>query len=223
MSFDRIASHYRWLEAITLGRALQRARIFWLDQISPRRRALIVGEGNGRFLGELLRAQPDMEIDCLDESERMLDLARARVQLVAPASLAQVRFLQADILSWAPTRSYDLLVTHFVLDCFPRAEVNAIVEKLARAAAPEAVWLLADFTVPEKGFSRLHAQAWLKAMYLFFGLTAGIAASQLVDAAPYLEAAGFTCALRSLSRGGMLKSELWRRAEAKPIEEAVWL
>lgn len=37
MSFDRIAPHYRWLEAILAGNVLQRARTAWLAATPPPR------------------------------------------------------------------------------------------------------------------------------------------------------------------------------------------
>jgi ubiquinone/menaquinone biosynthesis C-methylase UbiE len=208
--FDRIARHYRWLEAVTFGRSLQRARCAWIHELPAPRRALIVGEGNGGFLCELLRVHPLVEIDCVDVSAQMLELARARVRNRFPLSLENVRFLQEDIETWSPPASYDLLVTHFLLDCFRRGEVRAIVEKLSGAASSGSIWLLADFSVPETPLRRVHALMWLRAMNLFFRCVTGVpATNELVDPSPYLETAGFACVGRLLSRAGMIKSELW--------------
>ena len=54
MSFDRLASHYQWIEAVAFGRDLQRARLAFLEELDSPRRALLAGEGDGRFLIELL-------------------------------------------------------------------------------------------------------------------------------------------------------------------------
>jgi ubiquinone/menaquinone biosynthesis C-methylase UbiE len=211
VSFDRIAPHYRWLETISFGNALQHARTFWIDKISRPRRVLICGEGNGRFLCELLRVHSKIDIDCLDASAPMLDLARRRVLRACPESFSRVHFIHKDVRNWFPQNSYDLFVTHFFFDCFPRAEVQSIAAKIAHAAGPNAVWLISDFTVPLRGtIAQLHACAWLRIMYFFFRSTAGIAANELVDATPSLEANGFSCAAQKLSRGGMLKADLFR-------------
>ena len=62
MSFDRLARPYRLLETLAFGNALQRARTFWIDKIPSPKRALIVGEGNGRFLCELLCTYPKIDV-----------------------------------------------------------------------------------------------------------------------------------------------------------------
>ena len=217
MSFDRIARSYRLLETITFGQSLQRARVLWIDEIPRPKRALVLGEGNGRFLCELLRVHPKIDIDCVDASARMLSLAGKRASRNHAESWPCVQFIQADILQWSPRNSYDLIVTHFFLDCFPRDEVKAIVDKLAGAATPGAIWLLADFTIPPAGiFSRMHAKLLLRMMYLFFRCAAGIAAKGLVDPSPYLEANSFVSMSRQSSRAAMVKSELWQRSVPIP-------
>jgi ubiquinone/menaquinone biosynthesis C-methylase UbiE len=212
VSFDRVATSYLLLETIAFGQSLQRARVRWIGNIPSPKRALILGEGNGRFLCELLRVHPKIDIDCVDASARMLSLAGKRARRNHAESWPCVQFIHADILQWSPRNSYDLIVTHFFLDCFPRNEVKAIVDKLAGTAAPGAVWLLADFTTPAAGiFSRAHAKLWLRMMYLFFRCATGITANGLVDPSPYLEANNFVPMSHQPFRAAMLKSELWQR------------
>ena len=217
MSFDRIAPHYRWLETVAFGAVLQKARTRWIEEISAPRRVLIVGQGVGCFLGEFLRVHPRAVVDCVDTSARMLELARRRVH----DSVNRVRFFQRDILSWTPSASYDLLVTNFVLDCFPQDELRVIVRKLAESATPGAHLLLADFSLPEIPIARAHAKIWLAAMYWFFRATTEMRAKHLIDPTPELEAHGFVCFSRSFWRLGLVKSELWQNARPEPSREDV--
>jgi ubiquinone/menaquinone biosynthesis C-methylase UbiE len=211
VSFDAVAPWYRTLETVAFGNALQRARTACLNEIASARRALMLGEGNGRFLAALLQRHPLIRVDCVDSSERMLALARRQVVETIPAEIRRVQFLQGDVITWTPPDRYDLIVTHFFLDCFNTRQVGLVVAKLAQAAAPNAVWLLADFRIPDGGFARLHARVWLALMYWFFRGVAGIEAHSLVDPSPFLRAEAFTLARQDLYRVGMLKSELWRR------------
>jgi len=212
VSFDAVAPWYYTLEWIAFGNALQRCRIACLDQIANPRRVLIVGEGNGRFLFELLRHHPGIEVDCVDSSEGMSQLAQTRVEALSDQQ-STIRWLRQDIVSWDPPRSkYDLIVTHFLLDCFPKMQLETVVKKLGNAGTENAEWLLADFRVPSDGkVARMNSRIWLAAMYQFFRLTAHIEANKLIDPTPFFERDGFSLVQRRLSRQGMLKSELWRR------------
>ena len=212
MSFNAIAPWYRTLETIAFGADLQRARVACLGELVSPRRALIVGEGNGRFLCELLRRHSDLEVDCVDASRRMLELARQRIERELPDRTNRINFFPQDIASWSsPEHQFDLIVTHFFLDCFPENRLAEIVAKLSRAATSSATWLLADFCIPPGGFARWRAGLWLAAMYRFFQFTAGIEATELGDPSPFLRTAGFTLERQHLFRRGMVKSELWRR------------
>lgn len=212
MSFDAVAPWYRALETIAFGNALQRCRVACLGEVQSPRRALIVGEGDGRFLCELMRMHPDLEVDSVDASEQMLSLAQKRVERELPERVDRVRFLKRDITSWAPPENhYDLVVTHFVLDCFPAAELAGVINNVSRSTKSRAAWLLADFRLPDRRFARLRARLWLAAMYPFFRLTARIQASELIDPTPLMQAEGFALSRQHLFRRGMLKSEVWRR------------
>lgn len=208
MSFDSIAPHYRWLESAAFANKLQNARVAFLDQIGAPKRVLIVGEGNGRFLSELVRKYPAVEVDCLDASARMLALARKRTI----GHEKRVRFLRKNILDWSPERNaYDLIVTHFFLDCFSETTLVRIVEKLVAAASADARWLIADFCIPAKKPAAWRARLCIGAMYIFFRVVAGIEARQLVSPAPILEREGFAQLARQTFAGGMIQSQLWKR------------
>jgi ubiquinone/menaquinone biosynthesis C-methylase UbiE len=212
VSFDAVAPSYRTLESIAFGGDLQRARVACLGEIGTPRRALIAGEGNGRFLCEFLRLYPNAAVDCLDASGRMLALARQRIERRFPDDGRRVRFLQRDITSWTPSEgSYDLIVTHFFLDCFSEDRLAGVVTKLSRAATSRANWLLADFRIPSGGFARWRAGLWLAAMYRFFRSTARIEARELADPSPFLRTEGFDLVGQHLFRSGMVKSQLWLR------------
>lgn len=208
MSFDRIAPFYRSLESLAFGDQLQRARLACLGETEAPGRVLIIGEGDGRFLAEFVRLYPNAEVDCVDASARMINIARAWL-----GARHRVNFILADIrnLPLAPQR-YDLIVTHFFLDCFAGVALHEVVQKLACAATAKAAWLLADFRQPAIGWRWWHARFWLAVMYRFFALASGLETEQLVDPSPYLAAADFSCARQQLARFGMIKSELWRRS-----------
>ncbi len=81
MNCDRIARLYRWIEYAGFGNALERTRAAQWNGSSAfagARRALVLGDGDGRALTRLLEAAPRVRADYVDLSRQMLELARAR-------------------------------------------------------------------------------------------------------------------------------------------------
>ena len=168
MNFDRLATHYHWLENLFAGGLMQRCRTTFLSCTKNSRNALLVGEGTGRFLVELLHFNPQIQITCVEQSDGMIEQARQRLARER-LDCSRVKFEQTDVLRWKPPADkFDLVVTNFFLDCFRADELQKLVSLLAKSATAEAVWLLADFRVPERGWRRTRANIGLWALYAFF-------------------------------------------------------
>ena len=202
MNADRIARQYAWLEYAAFGDALQRRRVALLPEVAGARRVLVLGDGDGRFLDKLVRQNSQAQVDYADLSGRMLKLAQAR------AGTERVTYHQADALEIAlPERSYDLIVTHFFLDCFNDAGAERLVERVARAACPRALWLVSEFRE-----CTFWTKPLLAVLYLFFGLTTGLRTRRLIDHHPLLAKHGFRMVRAESAWRGLLASELWARA-----------
>ena len=208
MSFDRLAPFYDRLEALTAGPRLHRARTAWLDALTGRKRILSLGEGHGRFAAACAARWPDAELTCVEASPGMLAAARTRCGEHA----SRIRWIEADATTWTPDGPYDAIVTCFFLDCFPAETVDALVHRYAAAAAPDALWLVADFAVPARGPARWRAQAVHALMYGFFRLVTRLPARRLSPPDNALRAEGFTLAGRAESEWGLLRADLWHRA-----------
>jgi len=202
------------MEGLLAGAKLQRCRVAFLSVVPAPRRALLLGEGHGRFLTALLQKHPTAQCVCVDASQRMLDIARSHI-LQLGLGAASVEFVHADLTSWTPpTNSFDLIVTHFVLDCFTDEQLDAILASLAAAGTAELRLLAADFRQPEKGPARWRAGAILAVMYIFFRWATGIAAAKLPATDALLRKHGFMLCQRRISEWGLLQSDLWQKAPA---------
>ncbi|MDR3451945.1 MAG: class I SAM-dependent methyltransferase [Rhodoferax sp.] len=208
-NFDRLARVYRWLEALTFGPLLMRSRCAFLHDMSTCRTALVLGDGDGRFTARLLAANPLVQIDAVDASPAML---RA-LQRNAGPNFARVRSYAADARTWQPLRAdYALVTTHFFLDCLTTEEVSALATRLRSCIAPDARWIVSEFTLPPNQFGRLIARPLVAALYRAFGLLTGLAVRQLPNHRHALSAAGFALAREHRLLSGLLVSELWRLA-----------
>lgn len=209
MNCDPIARWYRWLEYLGFGGALERRRVAFLSDVKNARRALVLGDGDGRFLVRLAKQnfsyQPGVQIDYVDVSGRMLELARNR------AGSDGVAYHLADARTMPlPSGEYDLIVTHFFLDCFDEKDAEALVERVARSARNDSRWLISEF----------HDSGWwarviLNGLYFFFRITTGLKTRRLVDHRPLLQRQGFRLVKTEPARFGLLVSELWERGDGR--------
>jgi len=213
MSFDTLAPQYRNMESILAGNILQRCRTAFLAEAATSRRALLLGEGPGRFLVELLRANPRVEVTCVERSPRMIEEARREVKRNGLGD-ERVTFELKDALTWQPPFGvFDLVVTNFFLDCFRHDELGKLISTVAASASDDARWLLVDFRLPNCGWRKWRAKAVLALMYAFFRVTTGLSASRLTPPTGFLEAAGFRLVDQRLANFGLVHSDLWQRGK----------
>jgi hypothetical protein len=205
-NFNRLAPVYRWMEYLTFGPWLNWARFAFLADLSNCRRALVLGDGDGRFTERLLRANPSIQIDAVDASSAMLNSLLHR----AGSNATRVQTHLADARQWQPpARSYDLIVTHFLLDCLTTEEVQSLANQLHAAVSPSALWLVSEFAIPPNLFGHLVARPLVAGLYLAFGWLTGLTVRTLPDHRTALSASGFTLVQHRALLGGLLTGELW--------------
>ena len=209
MTFDRIAPWYRALEYLTFGRALEGRRFEYLNDLTAARRVLILGDGDGRFTARLATQHRDAQIDSVDLSARMLDLARGRI---GPDS--RVTLMHTDARTFEPCGHYDAIVTHFFLDCLSSAETQTLVARISKALRPGSQWIVSEFQIPDREPMRFIARAIVSALYLAFRILTGLRVNRLLDHGAALSAHGFRRRDCQTALGGLLISELWQLNES---------
>ncbi len=209
MSFDRIARSYRWLEYGAFGRELERRRSRYLGDLSGRQRALVLGDGDGRFLATLTARHPGMRIDYIDGSAKMLALARQRI-----SKTANVQFYHADAMHWQyRDAEYDLVATHFFLDCFTNEQLRTLIAKVAAATQADALWIVSEFRhATGAGIASVRTKAWIAILYRFFRLTANLQVDRLPDYGPILTQHAFRLLREERVAHDLLVSQLWVRS-----------
>ncbi len=204
MNADPLARIYRTLEYLAFGRSLERCRYSLIAPAATAQRILILGEGDGRFLAQLLAHNAEVQVDVVDASERMLALARARV---APPDLPRVRFWHQDALQSLPLVTYDAIVTNFFLDCLTADEARQLIRSTVPLLDPHGCWLVGEFHLPAAGIRRWHAKLWLTVMYRFFALTTDLRARQIPDYPAEFASAGLLRREQQFWRGELLTAE----------------
>jgi SAM-dependent methyltransferase len=214
--FNRLARPYRWLEYLTFGPSLWRCRIYFLPQLSRCRHALILGDGDGRFTARLLRTNPNIEITAVDASSRMIE----SLQQAATPHRNRLKTTVADIRAWRPadpSAQYDLIVTHFFLDCLTTEEVASLAHRLTPHLRPEAIWVVSEFAIPPTLFGHIIAAPLVGFLYRAFRLLANLRIQALPDYPHALATAGWHLQEQHTTLRGLLTSQLWKRQPSSHV------
>jgi ubiquinone/menaquinone biosynthesis C-methylase UbiE len=212
--FDRIARVYRAMEYLSLGPMLERCRFYFVPRLVNCRHALVLGDGDGRFAARLLAASPHLQAEAVDLSTVMLGLLRRRVS----REHAEDRLTTtcADARSFEPASSgYDLIATHFFLDCLTEPEAHDLIARLRPHLASGAQWVVSEFQIPEAGRVRVWlARAIITGLYAAFRLLTGLTVRQIPPWRTLLSRHGFVRKDTRSWVGGLLVAELWELPEA---------
>ena len=215
--FDRLARWYRTLEVLAFGGDLEQARFRYLERLSDRSDILLLGEGDGRCACRLARAAPRARILCVDSSPAMVETAARRVAEAGASD--RVSFLCADAVEYQPEPGrHDAVATLFFLDCFDAATAGAIVARVSAALRPGALWLFADFVLPEGRLARIRARAWVGVLYAFFRWETGLSVAKLPPSEELLRGEGWERLECTDLQWGLLRSALLARGAAAPTE-----
>jgi ubiquinone/menaquinone biosynthesis C-methylase UbiE len=208
--FDRLARLYRWMEYFSFGPYLEQCRKLRIQEMALCQRALVYGDGDGRFLAALMRSLPKLRATAVDASWEMLHQAAQRLP---PGS--EVRLVQADALEYEaaelPETPFDLIVTHFFLDCFDEAEMASLLSRINAAAEENALWVVSEFAIPQRNPARLVGVLIVRGLYLAFGLLTGLRTRRLPDYGRVMQEGGWMLEDREELLLGLLVSESWRR------------
>jgi ubiquinone/menaquinone biosynthesis C-methylase UbiE len=209
--FEAVARFYRFAEYLSMGRALQQARVAHLAQLKHAQHVLILGEGDGRFLDALLSLNPQCQVTVIEASPTMIALAKGRTRSQAERVVFHCADIQQLPLLVPDQPRFDALVALFFLDCFDGAELSWVVHEAAQRLTPQGTWLHADFALPRRALPRLLARCWIWILYRVFRSLTDIRARRLIDPAPALVNAGLTLTQESHSLGGMLCSSVYTK------------
>lgn len=215
--FDRIARAYRWMEYFTFGPSLSRCRFAFFPGLATARKALILGDGDGRFTARLLQANPTVHVHAVDASPAMLRLLRHRAGPLSSRLSTEV----ADARFWTPPPSaepFDLVVTHFFLDCLTTPEIHTLAARILPRLAPGARWIVSEFALPSGPIARAFARPLIACLYWAFSLLTGLSIRNLPDHPAALSHSGFTRQSRRKFLRGLLVSEIWYRTPIQPTQ-----
>ncbi len=213
-SFDNLAKSYASLERLMFGRYLERSRLHGITVFeSPHlQRALVLGEGDGRFTINALKEYPNLLVDSIERSLKMREQTKMRIQKLGEAYENRHRVIANEAQSFTfPNSEYDVVVVQYFLDCFNSNDANELLVKISRTLKPDGKLVYADFSIPENSPARWTGKAIILFLYLFFRFTTDIETNRL----PALE---WPQSLKPTSRQFLLKGLLTSEIRMKSLD-----
>jgi ubiquinone/menaquinone biosynthesis C-methylase UbiE len=180
-NFDRVAWFYDKLARVVFGKAMYRAQTRFLEAIDNDSSVLVLGGGTGWLLTQLIRIRPRVRVVFIDTSKSMIERAKRAV-----GDGGNVTFIDGDEGKIPPESTFDAIITHFYLDLFDEASCANVCELIKNVSRPKSIWLACDF-VEVAPWHR----AFVRAMYLFFRLFAGVKMIKLPEWRMAVERTGF--------------------------------
>ncbi len=217
--YDRLARVYHRLESLVFRDRLERAREAMLGDLPRCDSALVLGDGDGRFLEQLCRDLEECRITSVDQSEQMLRLQQRRVKQIG--AVDRVTFHCQDAKSFAPEAGeYDLLVTLFFLDCFSEQELVQLLPQWLNGIRPGGLFYFVDFHDAATSWQRLPAGFCLAIMHWFFRWQTGLPNRRMVDIDGVLAKQPITLVQSQTRNGGLIHCRLYRVVENSTVTES---
>ena len=206
VDYSNIARAYRWLEYLVFSSTLQNARVSHLTALCQNLieeecpSIAVVGDGDGRFLQELLKVKPDCQVDYIDSSSGMLVVAKERVGDDSRVSWSCEKFEEKK------GKMYDAIVCHFVFDGFDCEHRNHFAEVITARLKSSGVVLVSDFD------STAHcvAAALVVVMQWFFHVCAGVPFARVTKPDGMLLAQNMTLIGENEWWRGTIFSQIWK-------------
>ena len=136
------------------------------------RSVLLLGEGRGKFLQELLAINHCCSVTIVDSSTRMI---RYQKSIVTKDNLDRVNFHCVSIETFSTNQKFDLICSFFFWDCFTVQQINKLVPSCSRLLLTKGLWINSDFIdlMNHRNYTNYFK---IRLLYLFFHLTTGIRA-----------------------------------------------
>ena len=112
---------------------------------------------------------------------------------------------------WKPSGSYDLIVSHFFLDCFFPQQLEQLFAGVLPYALPGAQWVISEFAIPPNAFAAYLARGIVGLLYRAFGLLTGLPVRALPDYANPLLRRGLALTHDRRYLAGLLCSQIWTK------------
>ncbi|MCM8533545.1 MAG: class I SAM-dependent methyltransferase [Lentisphaeraceae bacterium] len=170
--FSPIAPIYDLLGSLFFGGQLHRSQLKNLSKLPHKFESiLIIGGGTGKFLKDLVQSKIFKQLTYIDISPKMIELAKSKV-----SDGKNINFIIGDE-STIPNQSFDLIITHYFLDCFDQDKFEEFSKVLLSKLTVGGYWSMVDFHL--NSTSAHSKKLFVSFLYKFFKITCKLNAKEL--------------------------------------------
>ncbi len=203
MQFNFIAKYYTFISRLAFGSALEIAKTSMYRKLPKNAKVLFIGGGSGVSLSYLVKQQPSLNIDYVDESIEMIRLAKSRVAQQGVSFICNAFEDHMDI-------GYDVIITEFFFDLFAVSQIEEQIAFIKNKLNKNGVWVDTDF----RSSNHLGNKVVIKLMYLFFRVVSSVKVSSLVDYTSIRKANGFMLSKENVFKSGFITSRLFVQTQS---------
>ena len=170
MNYNFIAPYYHSLSQLIFLNRQHQAHFVILKHLKENGKILWVGGGAGKFIAEIEKLNLKLDIDYVDFSSKMIDLAKK-----GKTSNLNINFIVADIFDFETDKKYDVVMTTFLFDHFKQPKAEELFNQLNSYLKVGGLWFYVDFVQNQKGWQKSVTNVMLS----FFKIVIGLDISQL--------------------------------------------
>lgn len=202
-SFDRIAFIYDFLASLVFGKEILRSQQQYIEELPTSGRILFIGGGSGKVLELISRLRPQLIIDYVEPSLKMIRKAKKR------RSANEIYWYNGSYEDFFNDVKYEAVLTFYYLDMYKNKEMPDLVSRINTRLSTHGIWLFADF-LDTKSYKKAQ-QVLVRIMYLFFRITTGLRNQKLPDYIAGFNTNGLTVVKSQKFFGGMISSLFLRK------------
>lgn len=178
MNYNFIAPYYHSLSKFIFLNRQHQAHFLILKHLKKGDKILWVGGGGGKFIPELEKLNLNLEIDYIDFSSRMIDLAKKERTLKL-----KINFIVADIFDFETDKKYDVVISSFLFDHFDQDKAEKLFLQLNEYMKSKGIWFYIDFNQNQEAWQRIVTNL----MFVFFRVVINLEINQLPKMRDFFE------------------------------------
>ncbi len=149
MNYNFIAPYYHSLSQLIFLNRQHQAHFLVLKHLKNDDKILWVGGGAGKLITELEKLNLKLEIDYVDFSSKMIELAKKET-----VSNLEINFIVADIFDYKTDEKYDVVITSFLFDHFNQTKAEELFFQLNSYLKTKGLWFYVDFVENQKTWQK---------------------------------------------------------------------